>query len=125
MNKPIGDMWAAALKSGEYTQGKGYLCSESNGNKRFCCLGVLCDLYNKHNPPMAMGSIEDGDGIEKAILFDGCSGNLPEDVIKWSGMSSENGTRGFLKPSLIVLNDTSLYSFMDIASVIEEEWAQL
>lgn len=123
MKKEIADMWCAALRSGEYNQGRGFLCSESERGKEYCCLGVLCDLYNKHNPPMAMGPIEGG---SKRILFDDCSGDLPEAVIKWSGMSSRNGMRCFfLKPSLIVLNDDCGFSFIEIADVIEEEWEAL
>ena len=122
MKKEIADMWCAALRSGEYNQGRGFLCSESERGKEYCCLGVLCDLYNKHNPPLSMGSIEGGVG---GILFDGCSGDLPEAVIKWSGMSSGNGNRGSLKPSLISLNDNCGFSFIEIANVIEEEWETL
>ncbi len=33
--------WLAALRSGQYQQGKGRLRSEDN---EYCCLGVLCDL---------------------------------------------------------------------------------
>lgn len=37
------DKWVAALRSGEYTQGKFSLKSEDG----FCCLGVACDIYAK------------------------------------------------------------------------------
>lgn len=36
------DRWVEALRSGEYQQ---TTMSLRNGDK-FCCLGVLCDLYN-------------------------------------------------------------------------------
>lgn len=40
--------WVAALRSGEYKQGVGRLLGtgERDGGKRFCCLGVLCDLVD-------------------------------------------------------------------------------
>lgn len=35
--------WEAALRSGEYAQGTGWL----NRDEKFCCVGVLCDLQVK------------------------------------------------------------------------------
>lgn len=40
--KPVRK-WIMALRSGEYTQGKGFLCVLDNGNPTYCCLGVLAD----------------------------------------------------------------------------------
>src|SRR5579864_8820013 len=42
-------MWIAALRSGQYKQGKGALSSESG----FCCLGVALDVLDptKWSPP--------------------------------------------------------------------------
>lgn len=45
MNKEIKDRWIAALRSGDYKQGKDQL---RNFDNRFCCLGVLCDLNDPH-----------------------------------------------------------------------------
>jgi hypothetical protein len=44
MNPEIKAKWVAALRSGEYQQGKAHL---QTGDGKFCCLGVLCDLYRK------------------------------------------------------------------------------
>ncbi len=54
MNQRIQKLWIAALTSGNYEQGHNRL-RESNagdfdtpmevGDYRWCCLGVLCDLY--------------------------------------------------------------------------------
>ena len=44
MNQEIKNRWVSALRSGEYKQGKGALCSINN---EYCCLGVLSDLYAK------------------------------------------------------------------------------
>lgn len=38
--------WVAALRSGEYSQGRGRL----RKGDTFCCLGVACDLYAKEHP---------------------------------------------------------------------------
>ena len=37
----VGRMWVAALRSGEYEQGKDLLRA---GNNTYCCLGVLVDV---------------------------------------------------------------------------------
>lgn len=39
--------WIEALESDEYKQGRSYLCTlDSNNNKCYCCLGVVCELFN-------------------------------------------------------------------------------
>ena len=41
----IQERWLQALESGEYKQGKTYLCSIGDyGDKSYCCLGVACHL---------------------------------------------------------------------------------
>lgn len=40
MDAELKAKWVAALRSGEYRQGVGYL----NAKDGFCCLGVLCDI---------------------------------------------------------------------------------
>lgn len=40
MNPELKKKWVDALRSGEYKQGKGIL----NGERGFCCLGVLCEV---------------------------------------------------------------------------------
>lgn len=45
-NKELKEKWVKALRSGEYKQGQGELRS---GIHHFCCLGVLCDVYDKSN----------------------------------------------------------------------------
>jgi hypothetical protein len=44
MKKIWKDKWVKALRSGEYEQGKDYLCKEGKSHDSFCCLGVLCDI---------------------------------------------------------------------------------
>lgn len=44
MNKEVKELWLAALRSGNYSQGKFRL---RNTNDEFCCLGVLCDIFSK------------------------------------------------------------------------------
>lgn len=53
MNPEIKAKWVAALRSGDYEQGRGYL---HRGG--FCCLGVACDLFIKETGRACW----DGDG---------------------------------------------------------------
>lgn len=43
MDAELKAKWLAALRSGKYAQGDGKL---RGTNGRFCCLGVLCDVYD-------------------------------------------------------------------------------
>jgi hypothetical protein len=46
MNAVIKQRWLAALRSGEYKQGQHALRSDDGDERRYCCLGVLCDLID-------------------------------------------------------------------------------
>lgn len=46
MRPKVKKEWIAALRSGDYRQGRGQLRSEDNS---FCCLGVLCNLHAMHH----------------------------------------------------------------------------
>lgn len=49
--KELRDKWLEALCNKEYKQGQQYLHSvDSKGNERFCCMGVLCDVWMKNSP---------------------------------------------------------------------------
>lgn len=48
MKKRIKKLWIAALRSKKYKQAKGVLCRvESDGDKSYCCLGVLEDVVRR------------------------------------------------------------------------------
>lgn len=76
MNVEIKEKWLNALKSGEYEKRTGYLRKDN----QFCCLGVLCDLYNK----------ETGKGKWRKNNFylrlDNSSVILPTEVYQWAGL---------------------------------------
>jgi hypothetical protein len=51
MNISMLKKWIEALRSGEYKQAQGCLIDKTTYNEpRFCCLGVLSDLYAVDNP---------------------------------------------------------------------------
>lgn len=119
MKPEIKQKWLNALRGGEYSQGRYQLHDEDD---RFCCLGVLCDLYLKeHNKEWIKGEeqfaylIPSGDNAFGEVLT--------QEVVEWSGLELHN-------PELIVnnkgvvisdLNDTENYSFDQIADLIEAQ----
>lgn len=45
MKRKSRDEWCAALRSGDYAQGKELLCRvDANGEAYYCCLGVAAEL---------------------------------------------------------------------------------
>ena len=96
MNKTLIKRWVRALRSGDYIQGKGYLCTSnanSNANTKYCCLGVLADVAldaywelahtdSKSIWALNMGQVDD-DGI-------GCrDGLLPGKALQALGLSHD------------------------------------
>jgi hypothetical protein len=123
VKKEIAEMWVTALRSKKYTQGKGSLRTEHESGREFCCLGVLCELYNQHNQPMELCYM--ATSLTRVLVsYNSRSCTLPPEVCKWSGIHTNGGNRRN-GSTLIGLNDTSGYSFDQIANVIEEEWEQL
>lgn len=123
MKKEVAEQWVAALRSGRYEQGSHWL----NRGGKFCCLGVLCEI----KPRISKGACShDAD----AVIYEGCTGNLPSSVMRWSGMKSDMGYRGDEAdmgyrgdeglPALYELNDRGV-PFSEIADVIEAEWESL
>jgi hypothetical protein len=117
MNVEIGKKWINSLRSGEYEQGMGAL----RINDKYCCLGVLCDLYSKeHNVPWKK-DIEEG-----VYLFNKCTAYLPKKVKTWAGMKSFAGLLSSREmTSLTYLNDVHKMSFEEIADLIEKNIERL
>lgn len=104
--------WIEALQSGDYEQGQGSLCQragdgEGTVKRRYCCLGVLCDLVDSE-------SWEDMEyysrwGPEADIYMP--SGNLHEELgLDWGDFST-----------LANMNDDGK-SFEEIAAWLKEKF---
>lgn len=95
MKKEIADRWVKALRSGQYRQGTDYLHNPSDGT--YCCLGVLCTLYDEDAGADNEVAGTWGDGHEI----------LPEEIRDWADMGSEDGSVGSVLwlPGLAALND--------------------
>ena len=148
MKKEIADKWIAALRSGEYKQVQAYLHTQAG----YCCLGVLCDVISKE---FDLGRSWIPSGNNDYFIFktevDENYQMLPHSVSRVAGMNNPISriTGDMLrelfpgksvpapqysqypdslgKPvySLAALNDSGLYSFEDIAKIIETYWEQL
>lgn len=70
-------LWTDALRSGEYSQGKGHLCATRKGETQYCCLGVACEVYQKNVRPLETSD------IDNLKFFEGEGGVLPEIVAEW------------------------------------------
>lgn len=85
MDQTIKAQWTAALRSGEYKQGRAVLARDG----KFCCLGVLCDLAVKAGVVTsdAETGYEDGRiayGQEDAVF------GLPAEVREWVGLDVDD-----------------------------------
>jgi len=127
MKADIKTKWLAALRSGDYKQGKGMLKYENiAGEMEYCCLGVLCEL-----------AIADGvhiDTREEYIESDGHDGNfpcfggaysdpdkkeadevLPPEVAEWAGIEKNIPVYNFryeghdVQKDLATLNDAGWF----------------
>lgn len=143
MDKLIAEKWVAALRSGEYKQGKGVLHNQDTNT--YCCLGVLCDLFVKEK------NIKDTYCQQRMLsdtsivtVFGDSTGTLPSDVRHWAWIGDDNGQFKYNKPIpssngtayfndedtclLTSMNDGEYghdFTFEEIANIIEEQWRQL
>lgn len=118
MKKEIKDKWVRALELGEYEQEQGYL---RRANK-FCCLGVLCDLYSKEEGISTKW--EPRNERHQIYEFSNAACILPQDVQDWAGMNSGCGYIKSMNFDLGGLNDQGK-TFKEIATVIRDNWKEL
>lgn len=123
MRKEIADKWVAALRSGEYKQGKFAL----NSNNSFCCLGVLCELAKKEGIVNSEHVKQNSDYMsyfDPRHDQDRHSGLLPRVVSKWADIKTSAGYVYPVARSLLELNDGG-QTFEYIADVIENNYESI
>ncbi len=116
MNKAIKQKWIAALRSGEYKQGKNRLRTNKNGKTSFCCLGVLCNLHAQAHPTIAATQTN-----SKVYLSN--KDVLPLPVLNWAGLTRRQGARVMINGEYKYLtehNDGGC-TFAEIADAIEAQ----
>lgn len=116
MKLDIATKWVTKLRSGEYEQGRGYLC---DGDK-YCCLGVLCEMAveegiaAKVQTLSGMGYVEGTSAPWQAVLG--------ECVQNWAGLHGPTGKAVQMEDGQLQtvanLNDEGL-TFAEIADIIE------
>ena len=112
MKKEIAEQWVAELRSGKYKQAKGQLRTKTNS---FCCLGVLCNMHAEAHPSIAANQTDPTE-------YMGNDGLLPDEVMKWAGMSSTNGSYN----GRCLSNDNDIgMNFSQISIKIEDHWKKL
>ncbi len=115
MQKNIATKWVKALRSGEYKQGYGRL--HDTETKRYCCLGILCKIYEKDY-------VEMGERLTNGFT-------LPSSIMKDFQVSSpickqEKGlTIGKERYYSLAESNDKRESFANIADWIENNYALL
>lgn len=120
MPKNIKDKWVAALRSGDYKQGREWLVVDD----KYCCLGVLCDVVKDNFdltldndafidsegerfpmvlPPVIANAYFNGDRVPGVMM------GTHEDGTPYGEMISE-------------VNDVFDYDFNQIADLIEAQY---
>lgn len=119
MKPAIKKLWIKALTSGKYVQGRGYLrIQQKNGKKRYCCLGVLTDLYCKAK------KCSWEDATDQGFI----TTSLSKAVQVWAGVQNRDPLTSAIHPtystqqSLAELNDGRRWNFKKIAGQIEEDF---
>lgn len=107
----IRKQWTAALRSDEFRQATGALRVDD----RHCCLGVLCELHRRANPDYEWKEPVPGLGY----VYDKYISALPESVMLWAGLRSQNPRVTHPLRTLAQMNDDG-FTFAEIADVIEE-----
>ena len=117
MNSRIKKMWLKALRSGKYKQARRAMMSNFGGETKYCCLGVLADLYEKDTGKKCRQLNENSDYPKASVA-------------KWAGIDPRRGFAGMIcdpyvtvageETTLSKLNDEKTKSFKQIANVIEK-----
>lgn len=119
INKERIQLWANALKSGEYEQTTGTLRDKFG----YCCLGVACQIAIDNGCTVKVEQ-EVGEG-DNCYHYDESEGNLPLSVIKWYGLEGEDPILKHINGediSAVDLNDNHCLNFNQIADAIHEKF---
>ena len=115
--------WIAALRSGKYRKGKGYLKQKDTHRNKYCCLGVACELAFKDDriaPPIIEN--DSFDSSIKVYKFEKESAYLPYKVQERLGVTKNTIRINYDETTVNVaaLNDEYDLSFKQIADLLEK-----
>ena len=115
MNAALKQEWLAALRSGEYAQGKHALAmTKPGGAVTYCCLGVLCDLLVKRGE----GTWERSEADPRQLFFTDTITNDGSPHYVPAGTGDRINLAYTKTRDLAYLNDRN-HSFNEIAQHIE------
>lgn len=125
MDKRVKELWIAALRGGQYQQGREALRTvDTDGTPRDCCLGVLCDLYHIEHSTTSEWR-DDGGFILKTEADEVESEHyevLPPEVMTWAGLDQVDPALGNAAASGHNDGTASVpaKTFAEIAELIEQ-----
>lgn len=124
MNPEIKQLWIDALRSDQYIQGNNYLKYDLEGTTYHCCLGVLCDVYQKQTGKSieTTSRISRTDSFPKEVyLLDGRSAFLPIAVRLWADLDCSDPVIGTIEEqkNATSWNDNKKATFNEIANLID------
>lgn len=111
-----------ALRSGEYQQGEGSLRRNLEGDPKFCCLGVACDVAKKNGLEIKILGDEENDND---VFYDDEGEFLPNSVRDWYGFADWDptvDTELHGKIPATEANDNYKLEFLPIAKAFEDEY---
>jgi hypothetical protein len=115
--------WVAALRSGEFLQGRARLAHEvqtGDGLKvEYCCLGVACETAFRANIDVEKTFMPDG-----GILYNDARCYLPAKVSAWLGISNAcpRAAVDSVELQVTYLNDSLEWDLDRIADAIETRY---
>lgn len=117
VNKENMRLFVAALRSGEYEQGRYRLTTIQADSVQHCCLGVACEVALRHGVQMEIGvaPVPGHPGLTKRV-YNAQSLFLPLAVQQWLGVDNDNLM--IHGESASTLNDDSHWTFSEIAEGI-------
>lgn len=123
MKENVKQSWVAALRSGDYRQGRQRLRTVTGDDVQFCCLGVLCELaieagIVRRDGHYGYHAVDDENDV--------ASGSLPDAVVRWADLPSGDpsvteGDDEERPLPLSYLNDIRAGTFNQIADLIEAQ----
>lgn len=109
MREDFKAKWVAALRSGDYMQGRNYL----HRDDEFCCLGVACEVLRKDFSEEIHIRVEEEANV---VVYEGRNQFLARAIRDFTGLDGNS------EGALAVLNDDDGRTFSEIADYIETEF---
>ena len=103
MNAELKERWITALRSREYKQGTGNLCTVEYGTRFYCCLGVVANIID----PNGWVPVD----YNHDLRWHGNISDLPDKIATGIGLYNQS--------VLIEMNDDEEAGFNEIADWIE------